>query len=83
MMNIDQKAFSAIATDKELHLYSTKVILFLLSVLSFEHWKKVNQTSLGKELQIDQSNLSKTIRFLKQKNMVIEQNRHYRLVQWW
>lgn len=82
-MNIEPKAFAVLATDKELHLYSTKVILFLLSVLTFDSWKKITQTTLGKELQIDNGNLSRTIGFLKQKNMVIEQNRHYRLVQWW
>jgi DNA-binding MarR family transcriptional regulator len=83
MMNIESKAFEVLATDRELHLHSTKVILYLLSVLSFDHWKKMTQTPLIKDLQIDQSNLSKTIRFLKSKNMIAEQNRHYRLVQWW
>ena len=83
MMNIEPKAFAVLATDKELHLYSTKVILYLLSILSFEHWKKITQTTLGKELQIDNASICRAIAFLKGKNILVEQNRHYRLMQWW
>lgn len=80
---LEQPAFKALATDKELHLYSTRVLLYLLSVLTFEHWKKMTQSTLVKELQIDSGNLSRTIAFLKGKNMLVEQNRHYKLVKWW
>jgi hypothetical protein len=83
MMNIEPQAFAVLATDKELHLYSTKVILYLLSILSFDSWKKITQTTLGKDLQIDNASMCRAIAFLKSKNMLVMQNRHYKLVQWW
>lgn len=83
MMNIEPKAFAAIATDKDIHAHSTRVLLYLLSVLSFDSWKKINQTTFGKDLQIASPHISRAIAFLKGKNMLVEQNRHYKLTQWW
>jgi hypothetical protein len=80
---LEPAAFAAIACDKDIHAHSTRVLLYLLSVLSFTSWKKITQTTLGKELQIATPNICNAIAFLKNKNMLAVQNRHYKLIQWW
>lgn len=67
-----QEALEALAADKELAGRPTRVLLYLLSRLDFENFIAVPQGQIGNALDLHKSDVSKAVRLLISKGILIE-----------
>lgn len=67
-----QEALEALAADKELAGRPTRVLLYLLSRLDFENFIAVPQADIGAALELHKANVSRSIRLLIAKGILIE-----------
>jgi hypothetical protein len=66
-----QDAWLALAKDKELTLAPKNVLLYLLSQLDFENFIQVQQVDIAKALEMDKAKVSKAIKLLLEKGVLI------------
>ena len=66
-----QEAFSALAKDKELTGETIRVWLHFLGFLGFENFIVVSQKDVAKELDLKASNVSRAIKILIKKKMLV------------
>lgn len=81
---IFQDAFAYIAKDKTLTLEAKNVLLYLFSRLDFENFVLIPHVEIAKELDMQRSNVSRAIKLLLEKQIIIEgpkvdRSRGYRL----
>lgn len=67
-----QEALEALAADKELAGRPTRVLIYLLSRLDFENFIAVPQTEIAIALDLHKANVSRSIRLLISKGILIE-----------
>lgn len=67
-----QEALEALAADKELAGRPTRVLLYLLSRLDFENFIAVPQKDIAATLELHKSDVSKAIRLLISKGILVE-----------
>lgn len=66
-----QEAVEALARDKELQGRPTRVLLYLLSRLDFENYIHLPQTDIVQALDLDKSDVSKAVRLLQDKGILL------------
>ena len=66
-----QEAFKKVSEDPEINPEMTRVWLNLLSRLGFENWVAVPQVEIAKDLNMQRANVSRAIRGLLQKELLI------------
>jgi hypothetical protein len=66
-----QDAFEALAIDKELRGEPRAVLDFLISRLDFENYILVQQVEIARKLEIDESNVSRAIKKLVDKQVIL------------
>jgi len=59
------------AKDKDLKGETHRVLWFLISILDFENWIQVSITDIAKEIDILRPNVSKAIKLLEKKEIII------------
>lgn len=69
---IFQDAFAYIAKDKTLTLETKNVLLYLLSRLDFENFILVPHVEIAQELSMQRSNVSRAVKALVEKNIIVE-----------
>ena len=67
-----QDALVKVAADKEMSHDMTRVWLFLLGRISFENWVTLPQVEISEELQMHKSNVSKSIKALLNKGLILK-----------
>lgn len=67
-----QEAFSALARDNDLTGYSYKILNYLFSKLGFENYICVTQQEISKELNIRKEHVSREIKRLADKRIIIK-----------
>lgn len=67
-----QESIEALARDKELAGRPTRVLLYLLSRLDFENFIAVPQKNIAEQLELHKSDVSKAVRLLIRKGILIE-----------
>jgi len=83
-----QEAFKALAKDKEITYEARRVLDLLFSKLDFENYILVPQTEIAQELGMQKPNVSRAIKILIQKGIILEgpkvdRSRGYRLNHSW
>jgi len=66
-----EDALLALAKDKELTLAPKNVLLYLLSQLDFENFIQVQQVDIANALEMDKAKVSKAIKLLLEKGVLI------------
>lgn len=66
-----QNAMALIATDKDLTLEPKNVLFYLMSRLDFENFIQVPQTEVCKALDMDKAKVSKAVKLLVEKEILI------------
>lgn len=69
---IFQNALGTIAKDKSISLEAKNVILYLLSKLDFENFISLPHKKIAEELNMQKPNVSRAMKLLVQKQIVIE-----------
>jgi hypothetical protein len=67
-----QDAFEALAKDKEISGRPRRVLDFMMSKLSWENWIHVEQKQIAEELELDRSDVSRSIKLLVQKGIILQ-----------
>lgn len=67
-----QNNFIAIAKDPDMTWGSAKVLMYLLGVLDFENFIHYSQKHIAEELGMHQSHVSRAMRFLVSKGIVLQ-----------
>ena len=67
-----QEAVVQVATDKDMTHEMTRVWLFMLGKMSFENWITFPQIEIAQNLKMDKSNVSRAIRNLISKGLIIK-----------
>jgi DNA-binding MarR family transcriptional regulator len=67
-----RRIYEALALDDELNGVDLRVFLLLFSRLNFENYTRVEQSEIAECLQRNKVNVSRSIRKLKAKKMIIE-----------
>lgn len=70
-MGNQRLAREVFAKDKELKGETHRVLWFLISVLDFENWIEISITDMAKELDILRPNVSRAIKLLEKKEIII------------
>jgi len=65
-----QEAFEALATDKDLNGQTMKVLMFLMSRLSFENFIGLEQKEIGEKLKIHKTDVSACMKQLVDKGIL-------------
>lgn len=68
---MSQEAFQLIAADRELTLEPKNVLFYLFSRLDFDNFIQVPQSEIVEVLKIDKANVSKAIKMLVEKGILI------------
>ena len=66
-----QDAFAIIATDDDMTGQTLKVMLLLMANLEFENYITIKQVTIAKELKMDKSDVSKAMRLLVDKGIIL------------
>ena len=66
-----QEALEVIAKDKEIKGETYRVLMILLAKLDFENWIRIPQTEIAKELEMNKQNVSKSIKLLETKEIIL------------
>ena len=67
-----QEALDLLAEDPDLTKDALRVLLKLCAKLDFENWIYITQTDICKELKINKSNVSKAIKLLISKSIILQ-----------
>ncbi len=67
-----QEALDLLAEDPDLTKDALRVLLKLCAKLDFENWIYITQTDICNELKINKSNVSKAIKLLISKNIILK-----------
>ena len=67
-----QQAFIRVSEDKDMNFDMTRVWLNLLGRISFENWVAVPQTELAKSLGMRASNVSRAVKKLLSKGLILQ-----------
>lgn len=65
-----QEAFEALATDKDLNGQTMKVLMFLMSRLSFENYIGLEQKTIGEKLEMHKTDVSLAVKRLVEKGIL-------------
>lgn len=68
---IFQNTLADLAKDRELTMEPTKVLLLLLSKLDFENFIHVGQQNIASELGMDKSSVSRAMKMLTEKQIIL------------
>ncbi len=66
-----QDAALIIAKDKGIKGETHRVLWFIIGILDFENWAQISITEIAKELNIKQPHVSRAIRVLEEKEVII------------
>lgn len=75
----NQEALIAIAQDKELTTQAYRVLMMLLGKLDFENWIHVPHKEIAETLHMRASNVSRAIKLLEQKGILLRSPKGKRL----
>jgi predicted transcriptional regulator len=78
----NQFALEEIAKDKELVGETLRVFLYVCSRLDFENYIQIPQMEISKDLQIDKSNVSKSMSLLESKGILLRGPRVGKVYVW-
>jgi len=78
----NQFALEEIAKDKELVGETLRIFLYVCSRLDFENYIQIPQMEISKDLQIDKSNVSKSISLLESKGILLRGPRVGKVYVW-
>lgn len=67
-----QEKFKTIAKDPDMTWGSAKVLMYLFGELDFENFIYCSQKDIAEELEMQQSHVSRAIRFLISKQIILE-----------
>ncbi len=67
-----QEALDLLAEDPDLTKDALRVLLKLCAKLDFENWIHITQTNISNELNIDKGNISKAIKLLISKGIILQ-----------
>ena len=67
-----QDALNILAEDKDLTKHSLRVFLKMCAKLDFENWIQISQTDICNELDINKGNVSKAIKLLVSKGVLLQ-----------
>lgn len=67
-----QQAFALVAADKDITGETLRVWLFLLSQIGFENWVSIPQKKIGDALNLQKTNVSRSIKTLLNKGLLLE-----------
>lgn len=67
-----QEALDLLAEDPDLTKHSLRVLLKMCARLDFENWIQISQTDICKELNINKGNVSKAIKLLVSKGILLQ-----------
>jgi len=78
----NQFALEEIAKDKELVGETLRIFLYVCSRLDFENYIQIPQMEISKDLQIDKSNVSKSMSLLESKGILLRGPRVGKVYVW-
>jgi len=67
-----QDSLKMIATDDDMTGQTLRVLVFLMSTLEFENYITIKQITIADELKIDKTNVSKAMRLLVDKGIILK-----------
>jgi len=70
-----QEALKLIAKDKDIKGETFRVFLYLIGILDFENWIYIPQKEISEYLEINKTNISRSIKILLQKEIIIKGDR--------
>lgn len=63
-------AFKVLAKDRQMRGEPRAILDYLMAVMDFENFIQIDQTAIGKELEIDKANVSKAMKVLVEKKIL-------------
>ena len=68
----NQETSILLAKDKEIKGQTHRILRFIEGILDFENWVHISVTQIGKELDIHRQDVSKGIKLLQEKEIIIQ-----------
>ncbi len=66
-----QEAMVSLAKDKDIKGETHRVLWFIGGILDFENWVQISATEIAKELELKRPNVSRAIKLLEEKRIII------------